>query len=1057
MNELPVSASEIADILKESLARYSGKERLLAGKTRRLKKGERRRVAILFLDLTGFTRLSESMDHEIVHSLITRIMGFLSSVVESFGGYVDKFEGDRLMALFGARTSAENDSARAVSCALRMLGILEEIGPVFPGGNRIASRIGVNFGSVTVAPDPTGHLTATGITVNLASRIEEMAVPGTILVTDKVRQECGELFRFTEHGTVNVRGISLPVKLHIPSGPGSIQYERWQRAQRLSDTPMINRIKESKILESALQDALGEKRKPVLISITGEAGIGKSRLLHNFLKSISDVQILHGHARPYAQTPFWIWISILRDYLKIDDDTSEEIARKIVKLAEDCGNKNLGLKLKPVSHIIGDLLSMIRNSFMVETLEASRSKVVALRLMLDAISYRGAMILALEDLHWIDEPSMKVLQLFLESGRFFNPIMVVVTERSSEEIFNVMENSWTIIALSPLNRDEIGSISRFILSDEHGSRSFESDLENLIIRCARGNPFYAEELVLGLLDSGGIKPHGNSFWGLSIQADQVNIPSSVQSLIQTRIDKLPRDERKILQLASVIGDNLKIPVLEQVVSRLDLDIDLKVILDLLIGKGFMVKSESGEVSFRHDLEQKSAYSTLLKYNRRIIHNLTAQTMEKLYPDEADAMAPILFNHWREARDEQKTLEWALKVLESARANDQSDEIMRLVDIILDLASDHSDEDKWFAYMKALEAKQGVLARSGKISEAFEIIDQLLENARNRNNLAMEAAALRLKCILLQEMGQMEGIDNLYDLALKKAVDAKDDKLKGRIFGSFANYLSDTGNSSEALEYYEKALAIHMKHDKKYHMAASYSNIGNLLSAIGDQDGAEDSFHRSIKLNREIGSRSGLGYSLNGYAICKAKKGDLKQAGEMFEEALECQIDIGNKALQSGILNNLGVLTRMLNEYERSLDYRRRSLELARESGNKRYECISLLNVGNLHRLIGNYAKALEFCRESRKIAVQINDFLSNCHALSIESMTEIETGNTETALMLFDKAVELVEENKMKPGMNEDFDELIKMLSSKTISHRLPSNWQDNSDGLPKGSSAAAH
>jgi len=117
-------------------------------------------------------------------------MGFLSSVVESFGGYVDKIEGDRLMALFGAIASAENDSARATGCALRLLGILEEIGPVLPDNKCIAARIGINFGSVTVAPDPTGHLTAIGATVNLASRIEELAEPGTILVTDRVRQEC---------------------------------------------------------------------------------------------------------------------------------------------------------------------------------------------------------------------------------------------------------------------------------------------------------------------------------------------------------------------------------------------------------------------------------------------------------------------------------------------------------------------------------------------------------------------------------------------------------------------------------------------------------------------------------------------------------------------------------------------------------------------------------------------------------------------------------------------------------------------------------------------------
>ncbi len=1040
-HEMTISPSEITDILEESLARYSGEERLLSGRTLRLMKGERRRVAVLFLDLTDYTRLSESLDHEIVHSLISRIMGFLSSVVKSFGGYIDKFEGDRLMALFGAKASAENDSARAAGCALRMLDILEEIGPVFPGSKGIAARVGIDFGSVTVAPDPTDHLTATGVTVNLASRIEEMAMPGSILVTEKVRLECGELFRFTEHGTVDIRGITSPVKLYIPMGPGSIQYERWQRARRLSDAPMVNRIKESEILLSAFQNACVEKGKPALIRITGEAGIGKSRLLHNFLQSVSDVQVLHGHASAYAQTPFWIWIDILKKYLNIENETSEEISRKVVNFAEDCSDKAMGDKLKQVSQNIADLLSLTGTGSMGESTEISRVKTVAIRLMLDAISCKGVMILALEDIHWIDEPSIKVLRLFLESRRIFNPIMVAATERPSEETFHIMGNDWTVIALEPLGRDDICSISRFILSDGQSSRSFESELEDLITRGAKGNPFYAEELVLGLIDSGGIKSHGNRLWGLSIKADQVGIPSSVQSLIQTRIDKLPRDERKMLQLASVIGVNFRIPVLERVLSDLEFEIDLNKTLDFLISKGFLSGADSDRISFRHNLVQTSAYSTMLKHNRRIIHRSIAQAVEILYPEEASVLAPILFSHWRAAGDEQKTLEWALQALESARANNQNEEILHIAETILDLASDHSDEEKWLASMNALEAKHEVLASSGRVLEAFKINDRILENARNRGNPLIEAKALRSKCILLQNMGKMDEVDSLFTLALNKADKADDEWLKGLIYGNLANYLSDTGKIKEALEYYEKALAIHVKHGMRTNIAVTHSNIGNLLSRTGNTDEAEASYRRSIEISREVGSRSGLGYALNGYAIVKAIKGELKEAGELFEEALECQIDIGNKAPQSCILDNLGILAKMQNEYDRSLAYRLRALDLARETFNKKSECIVLLNIGNLHRLMGHPEKALKLCRESCEIAVQINDPISKCHSLSIESMAEMEMGNTESALRLYAEAVKLVEDNDMKPGMVEDFDELMEKLRSDNIRHRLPSNY----------------
>jgi len=681
-----------------------------------------------------------------------------------------------------------------------------------------------------------------------------------------------------------------------------------------------------------------------------------------------------------------------------------------------------------------------------DEIESSRSRAVALRLMLDAVNCRGSMIVALEDMHWIDEASLKVLRLFLESGRFFNPVMVTVTERLSEAKYGNFESQWDVIDLEPLISEDISSITSFILSDEQENRLLESDLEELITRGARGNPFYAEELILGLIDSGGIKSDKNMPWHLSIESDRVDIPSSVQSLIQTRMDKLPREERKILQLTSVIGDSFRIPVLELVVSNLNMNVDLTAALDILIEKGYLTRDLNGEISFRHDLMQRSAYSTMLKHNRRIIHRFTAEAVEELYPDESDVLAPVLFNHWRASGDLEKTLEWAVKALEVAGANDQNAETLRFVEVILDLTTDSTSEDKWLSRMKGLKAKQRVLARSGMVSEALEICSNMLKEAEDRGNAGVEAAILRLKCILLQDTGEMNDIEGMFRLALKKAGLVDDEKLKGEIYGSLANYMSDTGRNEEALNYYEKSLAIHEKYGTKNHIASCCSNIGNLLSRIGEQDKAEEHFIRSMQINREIGSRSGLGYALNGYAICRARDGDLKQAEELFEEALECQIDIGNKTLQSSILNNLGILAKIRNEYERSLDYRRKALDLARESGSKRSECIAMLNMGNIYRLMGHSAAAVKFCRETLELAVRINDPITSCHALSIESMVELDMGKIESALKLFEKASMLVEENSIKPGMIEDFDELIEKLLSRNLQQRLPVEWRNDSD-----------
>ncbi|MCK5785059.1 MAG: tetratricopeptide repeat protein [Candidatus Sabulitectum sp.] len=1041
-----ISSSEIADILEEGLARYSDKTGLLSGTTRKLMEGERRKVAILFLDLAGFTSLSQSLDHEVLHNIMNRLLGFLSSVVESFGGYVDKFEGDSIMALFGAKHSAENDSARAVSCALRMQDIMDEVGPVLPGRKGVSARIGVNYGSVTVAPDPSGHLTATGIAVSLASRIESMAMPGTILVTEEVKKECGDLFRYSEHGESHVRGLSQPVSLFIPLGPGVVQQERWQRAGRLSASPMVNRVEEKNTLDSTLQRSF-RTGKSTLLRITGEAGMGKSRLLHEFLGKNSELTVLHGHTRSYGQPSFWIWRNLLRSYLNIQNEKPSGVLEKVREFVELCTDTALKAKLVTVSQQVADLLSLTETGSSSESSELSEIGSVAFKLMLDAVSSRGAVIVALEDIHWIDEPSVKVLRLFLESGRSYNPAMVVTTERPSAEPLGIRENDWTVINLEPLGENEIFSITGYILSDDYKNGSIDTELRDLISRGAKGNPFYTEELILGLIESGGVISNEDQQWGLALKADHFHIPSSVESLIQTRIDKLPRNERKMLQLASVIGPDLKIPVLDSLCTEFGLNSDSTtssgMILKTLAGKGFLTESEDDSVSFRHDLVRISVYNTLLKHNRRIIHRFAAEALERIYPHETSVLAPTIFTHWRQSGDEAKTLEWAQKAMKTAGNNDQKGKVLDLAEIILDIAEDPGGNDKnmWLARANALLAKQAVLATEGRSKESLKIIGCVLEDAVMWDHTSIEASALRQKCILLDEIGERDGLEDLFLLAIHKAEFAKDEILLASIYSSFANYLSDTARVAETLEYYEKALAIFTKYDDKTLIAAAHSNMGNLMGRNDRLTEADYHCRCSMEISRKLNRRSTLAYSLNTYAINKAMQGDLNEARKLFEEALEYQIDLGVKALQASILSNLGILARMLNELEQSLSCYSRSLKLVRETGSKHTEAITLLNMGNLYRQMGEFDKALNSCRESRKITIQIGNVRSQCHSLSIEGMVELERGDNASAMKLYKKAVAIIEDAGLNPGIIEDFDDLVTMLRSKRISHKLPSTW----------------
>jgi class 3 adenylate cyclase/predicted ATPase len=1003
--------------------------------------GERRSVAVLFLDLTGFTDLGESVDHEVLHGIISMIMGFLSSVVESYGGYVDKFEGDRLMALFGARSAAENDSARAVGCSLRMIDVLEEVGPVL--GSTLTARIGIHFGPVTVAPDPTGHVTATGSTVNLASRIEEMTEPGKVTVSGSVWQECGNLFSFSHLGSFDVRGISTPVSLYVPLGPGSLRLERWDRAARLACSPLVDREAEMEVLGRLLDRTRKDPGSTVLVRIMGEAGIGKSRLLHHLMKEARGFMVLHGHAMHYSQTPFWIWIDLLRDHFGITDELPAEILERIMGLADECPDGKLAAKVREEAARLTELLSLTRKGTSEDSVEDSRSIVVAIRLILDAIGACGDLLVALEDVHWMDEPSWKALKLFVETGAGPSSILIAVTERPLECFGYVPAEEWRILELKAMENDEIRAISSHLLAREDEETGFSPGLLELLTTGARGNPFYAEELVLSLLEIGGIESGDDGTWRLTMERDRMVVPTTVRALVQSRVDMLTGAERKVLQLASVIGTSFRTPVLHQVIAMLDLGIEWEEAIEALVRKGFLVTGDRGSLSFRHELVQSSVYGTVLRHNRKIVHNLAATAYEELYPDESAVLAPMIFGHWKKSGEREKVLEWSLKALASAQDNEQNGEILEISDTILGLVGEDANDEEWPARVAALDARHEVLARTGDVLGALELVEKLHEESGLRGRPDLEAAAIRLRCILLPEVGGMDQVEDLFELALAKAEEACDEGLRGSILSSMANHCSDLGMNGPALEYFKKAQLIFTERGMMRHLGSAKANMANLLMKLGRREEAAEEYNRSIEIFRKLGRRTSLGYSLNGLAINRAICGELEEARGLFEEAYEYQLDIGNKTLQSMILNNLGVLTRILGDYDRSLQYRLSALEMARQAGSLRSLAIAQANLGNIYRLLEEPGKAFEYCARALETASQAKDQFTTCHAFSIRGMTHLQLEELDRAAENYAQALAIVEEMDIKPGIVDDFDEFREMLLERGLACRTPSVWRD--------------
>ena len=356
-----MKTSSLADILREDIEQPNAMLGEPGVSSRHLLPGERRTVAILFLDLHGFTALSELLDHEVVHRMATGVMKALSRVVEAHGGYVDKFEGDRIMALFGADEAHENDCVRAVSCGLRMLETIEELGPVIRSTQAsLAARVGIAYGNVTVAPDAAGHTTATGDEVNVASRMESGAEVGTVRVTGRVHSECGSVFEWLDLGEAEVRGRSVPVHAYRPLGPGAEQRHRWGRSAGLRSSPLVGRERELGLLREAVREHMETGRlnrlggrAHLVLQIIGEAGTGKSRLANELIEAGCGLGgepiVLRGSARSFSQRPFWLWTEVLGSLRTSVADGSSEPAglRSVLEgISEACPERHAGRALR---------------------------------------------------------------------------------------------------------------------------------------------------------------------------------------------------------------------------------------------------------------------------------------------------------------------------------------------------------------------------------------------------------------------------------------------------------------------------------------------------------------------------------------------------------------------------------------------------------------------------------------------------------------------------------------------------------------------------------------
>ena len=628
--------------------------------------GERKQVTVMFCDMEGFTPLSEMLGIEEAYTIMDQVYEILIHKVHDYEGTVNEMTGDGIMALFGAPIALEDAPQRAIRSSLtihrEMAKLSDQLRPEKKDIPLIKMRIGIHTGPVvlgTVGNDLRVEFKAVGDTVNLASRMEGQAQPGTTYVTEDTFKLAEGLFRFEAFGEKQIKGKKAPVKVYRAIAP-STSRTRFDVSAERGLTPFVGRERELELLLDGFERAKGGRGQA--FSIVSEAGIGKSRLLYEFRKAVSsaDVMFLEGRCLSYSSgVAYHPVIDILKANFDIrQGDGDSEIREKIKR-----GLNVIGLdEASSLPHML-ELFS-VKDSGIDKIPMSPEAKKDRNMEVFKLITLKGSeirpLITAYEDLHWADKSSEEVLKNVLESIPGARVLMIFTYRPEFVHTWGgkSYHNQINLNRLS--NRESLSMVSD-LLDTAH----IENDLEELILEKTEGVPLFIEEFIRSLKDLKLIEKK-NGTCRLAKDIRDVSIPSTIHDVIMARVDSLPEGAKDVLQTGSAIEREFTYDLIKQVkeVPETELLSHLSVLKDseLLYERG--IYPETAYI-FKHALTRDVVYESILTRKKKHLHEKIGNAIEKLYADRIEEQYELLAYHFGLAESWEKAVHFGRLAAEKA--------------------------------------------------------------------------------------------------------------------------------------------------------------------------------------------------------------------------------------------------------------------------------------------------------------------------------------------------------------------------------------------------------
>jgi class 3 adenylate cyclase/tetratricopeptide (TPR) repeat protein len=607
--------------------------------------GERKQVTVMFCDMEGYTSLTEKLGPEEAYSMMDQVYEILIHKVHDYEGTVNELTGDGIMALFGAPIALEDAPQRAIRSALAIHREMSKFSDQLKSESKIhliKMRIGIHTGPVvvgTLGNDLRVEFKAVGDTVNLASRMESLAEPGTTFVTEDTFKLTEGFFRFEALGEKQIKGKEEPIKVYQVIAP-STRRTRFDVSAERGLTPLVGRERELELLLDGFERAKSGKGQA--FSILSEAGVGKSRLLYEFRKTIvnQDITFLEGKCLSYSRgVAYHPVIDILKSNFDIHEGEGDQEIREKVKR----GLRLIGVDEPSTLPYLLELLS-VKDSGIDQISMSPEAKKDRIIEAIKRIVLRGSeirpLVMAFEDLHWLDKSSEDVLRSHLESIPGSRVLLIFTYRPEFVHTWGAKSyhNQLTLHRLS--NRESLEMVTSIL-----GTREIERTLEELILEKTEGVPFFIEEFIKSLKDLKIIE-RKEDVYRLTKDAQQLTIPSTIQDVIMARVDSLPEGAKEVLQTGSVIEREFSYQLINRVIGLPEKELlsHLSVLKDseLLYERGIYPQSN---YIFKHALTREVVYDSILAKRKKKFHEEIGNAIEGLYKDNLSELYEVLAEHY----------------------------------------------------------------------------------------------------------------------------------------------------------------------------------------------------------------------------------------------------------------------------------------------------------------------------------------------------------------------------------------------------------------------------